>query len=195
MTTWAVPSAAVGVKDPDPGAEDGAGAVGGRPRKLSPMYLALGALALAIVVGIGGLGYGLHEHSRANRSSSKLVPQQIRINQLVARLGNEQKKLAASVANVTVLQRSISTLTSDNAGGTRTFQPLSKIVATIPSVTDGIRQCSNAAVATAADARAFVSEYPRTNTDTVYADARTADSACKSANQAAFAVEGYVNGP
>ena len=164
-------STALGVKDPVPSVEVGAGAAGGRPRKPSPMLLALAALALAIVVGIGGLGYGLHEHSRANRSSSKLVPQQIRINQLVARLGNEQMKLAASVANVTVLNRSISTLTSDNAGGTRTFQPLSKIVATIPSVTDGIRQCSNAAVATAADARAFVSQYPRTNTDTVYADA------------------------
>jgi hypothetical protein len=188
-------SAAQGVKDPVASTEDNVGAVGERPRKMPPRLLVFGAMALAIVIGLGGLAYGLHERSNANHARSELEPAQLRIKQLVARLGNEQKQLAASVANATVLNRSISTLTSDNAGGTRTFQPLSKIVAAVPAVTDGIRQCSNAALATATEARAYAAEYPHSSTDTLNADSKTADSACRAANQAAFKLEGYVNGP
>jgi len=94
-----------------------------------------------------------------------------------------------------VLKRSVATLAAGGAGGAPSYQPLSKIVAIVPAVTDGIRQCANAAVATAADARAYVAEYPRSKSDTVNADALTVTSACGDATKVAYTLDGYVNGP
>jgi hypothetical protein len=176
-----------------PPAEEGAAAAAEDPTPTttparSHRVLALAALAFVIAVGL--LGFGLSQRSDAARSRAKVTAAQRRNSALQSAVKIKTEQLAATSARLAQLNARVAALSSGKP--TANSPRVQQLVNAIPAATDGARNCASSALAAASKALDFASAFP-TSASGVDAAASSVASVCGRATTAANALDNLAD--
>jgi hypothetical protein len=151
------------------------------------------AVAVIVVLVAGLVGYGLHQRSAAADAEARANAAHARVQTLDRQL-TAAKRLSAEQAHLAQANQRLAASEAQRAQAALHAADTRPLASRIPSVTDGLRQCASAALATASDAIGFASAYPHASTTAVTADASAVTSICAAANAAATALDGQAVG-
>jgi hypothetical protein len=153
--------------------------------------LAQAGVAIALIVVVGLLGFGLRERSNASHARAEATTTQRRN----AALGNaariKARQLAASQARVDQLNARVVALESGRNPATADAGLL-KLVAAVPPATDALRRCAGSALATASDALDYAAAFP-TSAAGVNTAATTVAATCGQATDLANTLDGLTD--
>ena len=139
--------------------------------------------ALAVVVGLALLGFGLHERSDASRARAAAASSQRRARALEAGIQVRNQQLAAAQAIVAQLNARLAALAA-RGKPLPTTTTITHLIDEIPGATRAFRRCADSALVAATEALNFAAAYP-TSEARVTAAATAVASVCGQASSAA----------
>jgi hypothetical protein len=153
-----------------------------RPPATRRSRRAYAALALVVVLALGG--FGMYVRSSASRSHARVKSLEQQAQALNAQSQLRAQQLRSSEARAAQLDDRVSALSANKTVPVDAPTQLREIVGAIPSATDGLRQCAAAALQTASNALDVAAD--RANgTARLNASATSAASVCARAGVAA----------